>query len=665
LERQYLTIFIIVLLASVIAGVSSNAFLDIKNRGQVNAAIQETFDIVKANKAEDYANIIKLQTSLIYEDYEPAQLARKIKDATDLYVFMSGMKSLTSTDIVKILDRSVCLAATTFEGAEQKEVTRHIILIKYENRSGDKKWLPMRLVNVEIKRTKTLENLEKMLDAGIAAEQARKQAENAIASPVNSVEGKISQILSTMELSADKRANLAGKLREIVGKIEDSELAEQVKSILEKAVKDGQEPASKIIKAINTPKSRYLRFIAQLKIVSEDPEKGLQRINDSKSALSKGNLSNLANAWSMTEKSHLERYIKAVGELVKMAPKGKLKEDAQTLEKGAQEAAKSKKENPELPDLKVIAGKIREELLKPERIRQEQFEEFLKLARKSLTRPETRKELVDLLTKASEKPDSRPEKFIDKYAELISMPEELVQPVEEMLPSMVSNEATLAVWLDWLKGGTTANKLKMLVEYIKGDSLDLNDLYEARVGELNSVFQGEKNRSGTVKAKMRKNAALFIDACINSWSAMKGPDEYLKWAFPEGMPTAQSSGLSEAKVKRLVEHQKNFGNLVAGKKVVASITHHWYPDPEGFSWSATGRQSLVLRVKFQINPGVEKGKEEYEVNDFMVLLRMKPDWNVSWGLYRMCDLYEYAKCREIAEIEMKKRSAYFADGKAR
>ncbi len=204
------------------------------------------------------------------------------------------------------------------------------------------------------------------------------------------------------------------------------------------------------------------------------------------------------------------------------------------------------------------------------------------------------------------------------------------------------------------------------VEGISADALDGSDLHESHVTTLQRTARFEVNRRGGVKASMRKQIEELVGSFPPEWAFRKGEEAYLKWAFPGGTPTAQTTGLSERKFNRLLEYQKDFAGRMTGSRSAIDITHHWYPDPDsGFSDEDTGRLSEIVRIRIQTNPGVEEGEEEYTTNDFMLIQEMDPDWSVEWKLYRVCNLYEYSKCWEIAEKEFEKRKAYFKDGEAR
>ena len=140
MERRYLTVVIAILVVSLIAALVWNAVLDIGNRGQIKDTIRETFDFVKANRAQEFVDKTKLACSMIYQDYDEKQYPRKIQDATDLYATLRGMTELVSVDLVKVLERLTCLAAVTFKGADGNEITRYMLLLKYEDREGNKSW---------------------------------------------------------------------------------------------------------------------------------------------------------------------------------------------------------------------------------------------------------------------------------------------------------------------------------------------------------------------------------------------------------------------------------------------------------------------------------------------------------------------------------------------
>ncbi len=582
MESRYLKWFVLILVVSLLVGIIWNAVLDISNRSQIHHTIRRTFDLVKANKAAEFAEMTKLDCSMIYQDYDQRHLADRVKYTIDLYTTFRGMAELKSVSLLKVLDRTTCLAAITFNDADGKDMTCYMLLLKHEGRAGDTQWLPLRILTIENERKKSLERLRETVDPEKAKEEAKQLALATLAAPATRAE-----ILQTLALNPEMSQELVKVFQAIVGKVEISSLADEVEKAFERAIYDSQD---------QSPKGHYTALVKRLK---------------------------------------------AIGESKKPAP-----------------------------DLEKLANRIKEALLDRSRLLPERLKALAKLARKKLQDAEARAKFASKCEEAAGKPDSNPEEFAETYAELASRPVELKSAVADKIPGLISNGATRKYWVELIKAELLKGKISDLdlnqaVEGLLADALDGSDLYEARLKALRDSLQVEKNRRGSVKAKMRKKTELLVRSFPTKWAKMKSREDYMKWAFPEGLPTAGSSGLSESDIKKLTEHQGRFADLVVGKQVEVSITHHWYPDTEGFNSTKTRRTSEIVRARFQTNPGAKEGEEEYEVNDFMLLLEMSPDWSVRWKLYRVCSLYEYAKCRQIAEQEYEKRKVYFADGKVR
>lgn len=664
MERRYLTVFIAILVVALVAGIVWNAILDISNYGQIKETIRTTFDLVKNNKAEGFVEQTKLACSMIYGDYGDGQFARKLAEATDLYVTLRGMTELKSVSIVKIIERTTCLAAVTFTSSSGGEVTRHMILAKYEDRFDNREWIPIGILTIEEDRKQMLEKLRNAVDSEKVRKQVEEQGHAAIAGRATQLDASVSRVLANARPTAEIRAELVEKAQEAAARVESAELAEEVKKEIEKAISENVDPSAILVKMVGTPKARYLRLVARLKAIGDSEKK------EAPKALTPSAFAQLAGDWSVLGTTYAQRYAQAAKKLAGMAASDGLKAEAGKLAETAEKNHKENRGEEQLPDLNLLAGKVKEELLGKGLSSSEKLEALAKLGRTKLQTAKEKEDFFALWESVAKEAAPDFPKLIGHMAGAMSAAPAIVRAmVAGAVPGLVTNEATKACWDEYIRGELLRNEMsaapKEIVEMLAADALDGNDLFEARAKALNDALQVERNRRSSIKAKMRERVEMLIGSFAGRWAAMKDGEEYMKWAFPGGMPTPETSGLSESRIKRIVGRQQKFAADVVGKKLQAAITHHWYPDPEGFSKTAAYRIAEIVRVRFQTNPGVEEGQEEYVANDFMMIQEMSSDWSIGWKLFRVCDLYEYGKCRGIAQKEWEKRKAYFADGKAR
>jgi hypothetical protein len=832
LERRYLTVFIAILVVSLLLGVVWNAVLDISNRSRAADTLRQAFDVVKANDAEKFARMTKIASSLIYQDYDENILEDRLKSATDIYATFRSMAELKSVSLIKLIDRITCLAAVTFRGNDGKDITHYMLVVNHEDREGNLNWVPFSILRIKAGRNSQVENLPKLIDEKNAREKAKEAAEGAVASYANQVESQIAGILAKLEnpdeirnklvellvetrdlveipelvekvspeeavdAAHQKTTELIEKLRLIASKVESVEVAgtihklaklskeagnsfrstpkkrkekpekSEIEKLVEKFVElpdkvkspeiadeirgmlghigeedrifqeklkalaekvESPELAAQVAKlekmvftkktelpgalgavagmlaaeehagrlkdtglvvevkaakklaeakemnplagfgSIGSPKNRYLRFVARLKAIgnAKEPEKEKAKVLVIPGRISGG----LKQAGELIKKLTTPfsyRYKEAAEALAEIAPSDELKREANELVKAAGNAINDPPQADNLPDMQGLADRIKAVLLEDDKVRQEKFKALAKLARKSLQDAGPRTSFANECEAAADKPESGIDKYIERYAELALKPVELEAPLAGMLPGLITNSDTLKVWKNLFKTSTGNLDLSQIVQGVTADALDASDLYEARGAALRSALRVEKNRRGSIEAKMRKRIETLTASFPAEWAGMKETKEYTKWAFPGGKPSPETSGLSKSRIDRLLKRQEKFAKSVVGKKVATIITHHWYPDPEdGFQKTDTRRLSEIVRVRFQTNPDAEKGSEEYTINDFMLLLKMAPDWSVKWKLHRTCNLKEYAKCSEIAQEEFESRKVYFADGKAR
>ncbi len=852
MERRYLTVFVAILVASLVTGLVWNAVLDVSNRGEIRDTIRKTFELAKANKAEEFVELTKLVHSMIYQDYEEEPLAERVRGVTGLYATLCGMAELKSISLTKVLERTNSLAAVTFKGADGKDVTCHMLLLKYEDRSGNKSWVPLEILTIEQDRKKELDALRESAKPETVREQAKQQAQKTVAAPARQVEEQIAQILKKLTPAQETRAELVETLEDIKDLIEvpvllekfDAQeavnvalqktetlvgqltvIAEVVESVevlstikqlpklaeklptlkeilkdIEEKMKSAEEPAEEpkeksaqekakeelkkreeareklveqfkqlpgkvrspelrlaveealelldkggekfkeklksaagkaespqlagqigklvemayssaeklpdalgaiakmlksekhagrlkdtklaeeidaakkltedkslnplsVFEVIDSPKSQYLRLVARLDAIgkAQKPEDEKGRVLGVMGQIS-GGLKKAGALWVRLKTPGIRRYLAAANKLAQIAPTKELKEETNKLVKAAREAIDKKVEQPDLPDIPPLVERVKGALLEEKRVHAEKFKSLAKLARKTLQDADARSAFAQECDEAAEKPDAKPEEFAGRYAELAAKPVELQTHVADSVSGLVSNRATRDCWSDVFKQKVEDINFDQAVEGITADSLDAGDLYEAREKVLRDALQAERNREGTVRAGMRKRIELLTTSFPEIWAGMKSNEEYMKWAFPVDKATGKAREVSLTVVK----NQERLAGVVVGKKVVVTVTHHWYPDPEsGFQRDDTRRTSEIVRVRFQTNPGAERGSEEYDVSDFMLLQEMSEDWSVKWELYRACDLSEDDKCLEIANEEFEKRKAYFADGKAR
>jgi hypothetical protein len=644
-------------------------------------------------------NLSKLAEKL--KSREDAKLARelsslatstdkdKVKEFLDKFGRLPGSTKLSG--IAKSLEEIIELAAKGKEGVKEKlqELVASVDISKYAEKvkrltplaaTPDKKnefIKKAKEIVAELKAPEPVKLVGEALQKATSGNKELMEKFGKLAKSAESPElaGKVAVLLKTLYMNAGK---LEGTLSDIVvllvqashvGRLKDTDLIDQVLEAKTLANDKALDPLSSF-DLVRSPRGRYLQLVARLKAIgeAEDVEKKKAEVQGVAGQVS-GGLKQAAGLWVKLKTPYAWHYKDTANKLAGIAPTEELKEEANKAAKAAREAIEKRIE-PDLPDLSLIIENVKTALLEESRIHAEKFKALAKLARKSLQDAEARAKFAGECEKAAAKPESKIETFIERYAELASKPVELKFAVADMVPKLITNLATLTVWENLLKTKVENLNLSEIVKGVTADALDSSDLCEARYvdkdSKLRKALRIEKNRRGSVDAKMRKRIELLTASFPGEWAGMKGSEQYMEWAFPAGKPAPESSGLGESGVRRLVEQQEKFASIVVGKKVAAAITHHWYPDPEnGFQKTDTRRMSEIVRVKFQTNPDAEKGSEEYTVNDFMLFQEMAPDWSVKWKLYRACNLYEYDKCWKIVEQEFEKRKAYFADGKVR
>lgn len=588
MERRYLTVFILILLTCLFVGIIWNIVLDASNRSRIRETIRTTFDLVKANKAEEFIEMTRLTYSMIYKDYDDEKhLVTREQDVVDLYAELRNAIELTSVSLTKALERTACLARLTLKQPDGSEVVRYMLLVKYQDRGEEKMWAPYGVLSIETDCKKTIEQLRQVVSLDGARRQAQEQAKDALAAPAADIPIRVQQILANFKLSPEAQQEFIEEFGKVVAQADGFELEEHAQALLVAAV----------ARTASSPKLRYARVLELLE--------------------------------------------------------------------------KANRSGESVPEVAELAGRMKEVSLDRSRLLPERLNSLAKLARTSLQDVDARSKFASECEEMAGKSDVDLQRFVNGYGELAAMPMQVKSFLIDKIDELIANRFTRTYWSEMLKAdfqrelkGWGSNlDLGEVFEGIAADMLDPGDLYEARVNALRDMLQGEKNRRATDGAKIKKRAEALTRSFPQKWSKMESREEYMEWAFPGD--TRQRSGLSESEIKWLVERQEKFADTAVGRVFEMANIHHWYPDPEWFDRTDTHRLSVILRTRFQINPDAQKGDEEYEVNDFMLLQEMAPDWSVQWKLHRVCDLYEYDRCFEISQQEIAKRKTYFADGKAR
>jgi hypothetical protein len=262
LERRYLAIFMVILVASLVIGLVWNAILDFRNRGEAVHTLRKCFDTVRENNSKVFVDMSMIAQSMIYSDYDQDDLWKRVSGLTRFYKTFADMSELKSVGIVKALERTGCLVKAVFTDMEGAEQTRYVVLVKYQNRAEVETWVPHSVLTIRDSRVKVLAELRERANRDVVRREAEKLARGVLAAPAEAPGGRIAEVLSGLDITQEQRQGIANTLETTAGQIPAENLVAFVRSTL-------SEPF-RVTPRNETPKAYYEWLISELKSVGEE-----------------------------------------------------------------------------------------------------------------------------------------------------------------------------------------------------------------------------------------------------------------------------------------------------------------------------------------------------------------------------------------------------------